>query len=152
MSNNLPIWHYCPYEGDWVQVATMVQRESTMEKSSLPDTGERREFQTGAVRDASNGKGHFHSIPPIALRKMAQRFEDGAAKYAKNNWMKGIPLSAYVDSINRHLLAIQEGQTDEDHYGALIWNACTMAWTENEINEGRLPKELNDLPYHPNSK
>lgn len=142
---------YCPYEGALVPVTTMTQRKPIMETSPLPDTGERREFQTGAVRDASKGKGHFHSIPPIALRKMARRFEDGAVKYSKNNWMRGIPLSAYVDSINRHLLAIQEGQTDEDHYGALIWNSCTMAWTENEINEGRLPKELNDLPYRPAS-
>lgn len=116
-------------------------------KNNLPDTGERRSFETGAVRDASIGKGHFHSIPPIALRKLAKRFEDGAAKYSENNWMKGIPLSAYVDSLERHFLAIQEGDESEDHYGALIWNSCTMAWTDNEILEGRLPKELDDLPY-----
>jgi hypothetical protein len=115
----------------------------------LPDTGERRKFETGAVRDASRGKGHFHSIPPLALRKLAKRFEDGAAKYSENNWMKGIPLSAYVDSIERHFLAIQEGLTDEDHAGALIWNACCMAWTDEEIRAGRLPEELDDLPYRP---
>lgn len=116
----------------------------------LPDTGERREFNTGAIRDASRGKGHFHSIPPIALRKLAKRFEDGAAKYSENNWMKGIPLSAYVCSIERHFLAIQEGAQDEDHAGALIWNACCMVWTDEEIKAGRLPKELDDLPYRRN--
>jgi hypothetical protein len=115
--------------------------------NKLPDTGKRQEFGTGAVRDASVGKGHFHSIPPLALRKLAKRFEDGAAKYSKNNWMKGIPLSAYVDSISRHFLALQEGDTSEDHAGALIWNACTMAWTDEEIKAGRLPRELDDLPY-----
>lgn len=115
----------------------------------LPDTGARRQFSTGAVRDASVGKGHFHSIPPIARRKLAKRFEDGAAKYSKNNWMKGIALSAYVDSIQRHLMAIEEGDTSEDHYGALIWNSCTMAWTEEEIKAGRLPAALDDLPYRP---
>jgi hypothetical protein len=121
--------------------------EPILAQSSIPDTGERRSFSTGAVRDASLGKGHFHSIPPIALRKLAKRFEDGAKKYAKNNWMKGIPLSAYVDSINRHLLAIAEGDTTEDHHGALIWNSCAMTWTDEEIQAGRLPKELDDLPY-----
>jgi hypothetical protein len=115
--------------------------------STIPDTGERRSFTTGAVRDASIGKGHFHSIPPVARRAVARRFEDGAKKYAKDNWMKGIPLSAYVDSINRHLMAIEEGDTSEDHHGALIWNSMAMTWTDMEIQAGRLPKTLDDLPY-----
>lgn len=115
--------------------------------SSIPDTGSRRSFETGAVRDASVGKGHFHSIPPCARRAVARRYEDGAKKYTKDNWMKGIALSAYVDSINRHLMAIEEGDTTEDHHGALIWNAMAMTWTDMEIQAGRLPKSLDDLPY-----
>ena len=113
----------------------------------LPDSGERAQYSTGAVRDASVGKGHFHSIPPTALRHLAKRYEDGARKYAKNNYMFGIPLSHYVDSLTRHTLAWQEGDTTEDHAGAIMWNAATMIWTDEEIQAGRLPKELDDLPY-----
>lgn len=116
----------------------------------LPDTGARKEFGTGAVRDASEGKGHFHSIPPIALRKLAKRYEDGARKYSKNNWMKGIALSHYQDSLTRHVLAWAEGDQTEDHAGAILWNAAAMVWTDEEIKGGRLPKELDDLPYRPN--
>jgi hypothetical protein len=115
----------------------------------LPDTGQRAEYSTGAVRDASIGKGHFHSIPPTALRHLAKRFEDGSRKYRRNNWMRGIPLSHYMDSLDRHKLAIAEGDTSEDHAGALIWNACCLVWTDEEIQAGRLPKELDDLPYRP---
>lgn len=115
--------------------------------STLPDTGSRTEYTTGAVRDASQGKGHFHSIPPSALRRIARRFEDGAKKYSKNNWMKGIPLSHYYDSITRHTLAWAEGDTSEDHIGAILWNAAAMDWTEQEVIDGRLPAELDDLPY-----
>jgi hypothetical protein len=115
--------------------------------SNLPDSGARRLYQTGAVRDASEGKGHFHSIPPGALRRVAKRFEDGARKYAKDNWMKGIALSHYQDSLFRHLLAWAEGDQAEDHVGAILWNASAMDWTETEIAAGRLPAELNDLPY-----
>ena len=86
-------------------------------------------------------------IPPIAIRKLSARFEDGAKKYAKHNWMKGIPLSHYTDPLKRHTMAWEEGKTDEDHLGAVLWNAACMAWTEQEIKEGRLPKELDDLPY-----
>jgi hypothetical protein len=115
--------------------------------SALPDTGARTNYLTGAVRDASEGKGHFHSIPPGALRRIAKRFEDGAKKYSKNNWMKGIALSHYQDSLIRHTLAWAEGDQSEDHVGAILWNAAAMDWTETQIKAGKLPAELNDLPY-----
>jgi hypothetical protein len=113
----------------------------------LPDSGQRAQFSTGAVRDASIGKGHFDSIPPVALRKLAKRFEDGSRKYKRANWMKGIPLSHYENSLTRHILAWKEGDESEDHAGAIIWNSCCMVWTDEEIKAGRLPKELDDLLY-----
>ena len=118
-----------------------------LRSEDLPDSGARSTYSTGAVRDASSGKGHFHSIPPVALRKLAKRFEDGAQKYTRNNWMKGIPLSHYVDSLTRHQLAFAEGDLAEDHAGAIIWNPCAMVWTDEEIKAGRLPSTLDDLPY-----
>jgi len=113
----------------------------------LPDSGARIQYNTGAVRDASIGKGHWHAIPRIAMFKMAKRFEDGALKYKRNNWMQGIPLSHYQDSLMRHVAAWAEGKTDEDHMGAVLWNAAAAAWTEEQIELGKLPKELDDLPY-----
>jgi len=113
----------------------------------LPDSGERSEFATGAVRDAMSGKGLPSLIPPAAIRRLAQRFEDGAAKYGRDNWQKGIPLSRYNDAIIRHTLAAAEGQTDEDHLGAVLWNAAAWIWTLDEIAAGRLPIELSDLTY-----
>lgn len=113
----------------------------------LPDTGSRTTYATGAVRDASEGKGHFSSIPPGALRRIAKRFEDGAKKYGRYNFQKGIPLTHYQDSLMRHTLAWAEGDQSEDHVGAILWNAAAMDWTETQINAGLLPAELNDLPY-----
>lgn len=117
------------------------------EQSTLPDSGDRTNFSTGAVRDAMQGKGLPSLIPPQAIIRLARRFEDGAAKYSRNNWMKGIPLSRFQDAIQRHLLAAAEGKTDEDHLGAVLWNAAAWIWTEDEIAAGRLPAELDDLPY-----
>ena len=59
--------------------------------ATLPDSGARSEFATGAVRDASIGKGYFAMIPPEAETRIARRFEDGARKYGPDNWRKGIP-------------------------------------------------------------
>ncbi len=131
--------------------ASWPQSSMTTHPAPLPDSGARSQFSTGAVRDASIGKGHFHSIPPVALRKLAKRFEDGAKKYAKGNYLLGIPLSHFQDSLTRHTLAWAEGDTSEDHAGAILWNAAVMVWTDEEIQAGRLPKELGDLPYRPKS-
>jgi hypothetical protein len=114
---------------------------------SLPDSGARTSFETGAVRDAMTGKGLPSEIPPCAIRALAKRFEDGCAKYSRGNWRKGIPLSRYQDAITRHTLAWSEGQTDEDHLGAVLWNAACALWTEREIAAGRLSAELDDRPY-----
>lgn len=78
---------------------------------------------------------------------MARRFEDGASKYERNNWMKGIPLSRFQDAITRHTLAAAEGQVDEDHLGAIMWNAACWQWTAAKILKGELPKALDDLAF-----
>ena len=116
-------------------------------ETTLPDSGDRTQFDTGAVRDAMSGKGLPSLIPPEAIRRCARRFEDGANKYGLHNWMKGIPLSRYQDAITRHTLAAAEGQTDEDHLGAVLWNAAAWVWTQDEIEAGRLPESLDDRPY-----
>ena len=114
---------------------------------TLPDSGGRTEYDTGAVRDASDGKGSPHMIPPIAIRKMSARFEDGAKKYAKHNWMRGIPLSHYQDSAQRHIMSWSEGDESEDHMGAALWNLACAAWTEEAIKNGKLAATLDDLPF-----
>lgn len=119
--------------------------------NTLPDSGTRTGFDTGAVRDGAEGKGLPSSIPYIAIRKLSQRYEDGRSKYpdtdGKPNWQRGIPLSRYQDAIIRHSYQWAEGDTSEDHLGAVLWNAAGAAWTEEEINAGRLPSELDDLPF-----
>lgn len=117
----------------------------TVTNTPLPDSGERSEFNTGAVRDASKGKGIPSAIPTRALMKLARRFEDGAAKYERDNWKQGIPLSRYVDSLYRHLWAFLENDDTEDHLGAIIWNAVCLSETMDMIADGDLPIDLEDI-------
>ena len=133
--------------GGWDGQSVCDLIEEVEEAPTLPDTGDRTNFETGAVRDTMAGKGLPCLIPPEAIRRLARRFEDGAAKYGRDNWQKGIPLSRYQDAILRHTLAAAEGQTDEDHLGAVLWNAAAWIWTEDQIAAGNLPGSLNDLPY-----
>ena len=76
---------------------------------------------------------------------MAKRFEDGANKYGRDNWLKGIPLSRYCDAAYRHLMACKDGETDEDHFGAVLWNMACWLETKRMISTKQLPTELNDL-------
>ena len=111
----------------------------------LPDTGVRTSYSSGAVRDASIGKGKPHLIPPEALRRLAIHYENGGRKYKDRNWEKGIPLSSFVDSLYRHLWSVIEGETDEDHGAAVIWNAVGLLQTKHWIDTNVLPKTLDDM-------
>lgn len=115
---------------------------------ALKDSGTRDEFTTGAVRDGATGKGAYHLLPVLALRRLAVVFEKGAAKYAARNWEQGIPLSRFVDSATRHLMKHLEGWTDEDHAGQALWNVACLIQTQEMIDRGLLPPELDDLPSY----
>ena len=72
--------------------------------STLPDSGTRDEYATGAVRDGQTGKGRFDLIPFRPQQRIAQHYENGAKKYSPNNWRLGLPLYRYRDSAARHLM------------------------------------------------
>jgi len=127
-----------------------IQREDDYQpcmdpQGPLPDTGARRSWDTGAVRDASEGKPEITQIYPEALLRLAKRGTDGAKKYEDYNFTKGIPLKTYVDSLYRHLAAYQSMDTSEDHLAAIMWNAMGLMFTEDRISDGSLPPELDDL-------
>ena len=112
---------------------------------TLPDTGSRTAFDTGAVRDSMKGKGLPSMIPTCAIMAMARRFEDGATKYGADNWRKGIPTSRYCDAAYRHLMQCRDGDVTEDHFGAVLWNIACWMWTLKAIEDKKLPNELDDI-------
>lgn len=132
--------------------ATTPKPASAPNEFTLPapkDSGAREAFPTGSVRDTRSGKGRFDLLPTRALRQLAQHFENGAKKYGDNNWLKGQPLSRYMDSALRHIFAHLEGKRDEPHAVAAVWNLMCLIDTEQRVREGLLPKELLDLPEPP---
>lgn len=122
-------------------------RTRTMKtKSGLRTSGKNRSFKTGAVRDFAAGKGRYDLLPFRTIHKLAQHFEKGAERYSARNWEKGIPLSVYLCSMQRHLMKLWLGYTDEPHDDALVWNAACLVETLERIRLGILPKELDDRP------
>lgn len=117
------------------------------EYDSVKDSGERRDFGTGSVRDVRTGKGRYDLLEPYAIRRLAQHFENGAAKYGDDNWKLGQPLSGYLDSAIRHCFNVLEGKTDEDHAAAAAWNIMALISTKHWVDEGTLPSVLDDIKW-----
>lgn len=86
------------------------------------DSGTRREFETGAVRDIQEGKGRMDLLPWAAIMEVSKHCENGAKKYGEHNVDKGIPTHSLCDSAARHLAKYLDGWTDEPHLLAAAWN------------------------------
>lgn len=113
----------------------------------MKDSGARQEFETGARRDLQTGKGRPDLIPTLFIQRLAVVMEKGAEKYGDRNWEKGMPLSRYYASAQRHLMQAFDGDTDEDHLGQCAFNVAAFMWTLNEIDTGRMPEHLDDRPF-----
>ena len=70
----------------------------------------------------AQGKGDMFSLPPAAIIRVSKHYEQGAKKYGRNNYQKGIPISAFMDSALRHIFKYLDGQNDEDHLSAAAFN------------------------------
>ena len=96
----------------------------------IKDSGDRTQFNSGAVRDMHTGKGRYDLLPMCVIDRLAKHYEAGALKYSDRNWEKGIPAHSFADSAMRHFCKYMDGWDDEDHLIAAIWNLCGLAWTE----------------------
>lgn len=106
-------------------------------------TNNNRQFSTGAQRDSGDDKPRMSLIPQQEFERVMKRYFDGAEKYGENNWMKGMPLSVYYDSMHRHLSAWWSGDTSEDHGAAVVWNMLCAMWTQ------RVRRDLDDRDQFP---
>jgi hypothetical protein len=132
---------------EWVaRMEKQIKEHGIAPKLDVPKV----ESGTGAKRSDASGKGRPSLIPPWALERLAQHFEQcsvGPHGYPERNWEKGIKISRFVDSTSRHLWGVLSGDTSEPHAVSLLWNTICMLETLHRIETGELPAELNDLPW-----
>ncbi len=114
----------------------------------LQDSGQRRKFKTGAVRDRGDLKPRPDLISPHANMREGMINTLGSIKYSVRNWEQGIPISECLASAQRHIEQYKRGDTDEDHLAQARWNLGAMIHFEEEIKAGRLPAELDDMPKY----
>lgn len=102
---------------------------------NLKDSGERSEYESGAVRDNSLGKGRFDLIPFQAMMRLAKHYEAGSLKYSPRNWEKGMNISRYCDAALRHMFKYIAGFNDEDHLAAVAWNVFAIMHHEAKLHQ-----------------
>ena len=112
----------------------------------IKDSGNRRTFETGAVRDMHEDKGRMDLLPWMAIIEVSKHCENGAKKYGEHNVDKGIPTSSLCDSAARHLAKYLSGETDEDHLLASAWN---LLWALEMRNKH---PELVNTPWRKNDE
>jgi hypothetical protein len=88
-------------------------------------------FSSGAQRDSQLDKPRYDLIPPEPMRRLAALYASGAQHYGDYNWAKGMPLTRILASLMRHLYAAIAGNTDEDHWAAVLWNTMAIMHFQN---------------------
>ena len=100
----------------------------------------------------NDGKPDFSLIPLRLLEGEARVWMHGERKYARNNWMKGMPWSVPLASLMRHLAAWQSGEdfdpeTGEHHLDHASCNIRMLRLYADTYPEGdNRPKEWLTIP------
>lgn len=113
----------------------------------MPTEQNNRNFESGAQRDASQGKGRYDLIYPGMLRRLALRYEEGAKNYGARDWEQGIPDSSLYDSAQRHLARWMDGDQSEDHLAAVLWNVSALVFNEENISTKETKVRDLQLPW-----
>lgn len=109
-----------------------------IKKYKIKDSGKRVLFKSGFTRDTGEDKPFYDLIPYMPLKRLAMHFTNGAKKYGEGNWTKANSEEEYnrfKRSAWRHLAAWSDGQDDEDHASACLWNIMAYEWHTKHKNE-----------------
>jgi hypothetical protein len=102
------------------------------------DSGKHKQYDSGMMRDTSEGKPRFDLIQPIMLPydqtmtyRLAMLLERGARKYSSRNWEKANSpeeMEHALASLGRHYHQYIAGMEDEDHAAAILFNIMEIEY------------------------
>ena len=102
-------------------------------------------MESGDKESLAKALREFADMKEISISNMllevSMHYKQGAEKYGERNWEKGIPLHSYIDSGVRHFLKHIDGQTDERHDRAFVWNMLGAIWPMEH------KPEMIDIPF-----
>jgi hypothetical protein len=102
------------------------------------DSGKRVDFPSGMRRDIDDGKPRYDLIPAKMLKRLAELYARGAEKYGDENWMLAnseTELKRFRASAFRHFMQWRNGELDEDHAIATVWNIFAYETIKEKLQE-----------------
>lgn len=104
---------------------------------TVKDSGQRVQFSSGMVRDVSTDKIDYSlALDGPIFKRYAEHLTKGAKKYSKRNWMKAEGTEEYErfrESALRHFLQWFNGDTDEDHAAAVVFNINGAEYVKEKL-------------------
>lgn len=102
----------------------------------IKDSGKRADFPSGMRRDVQDDKPRYDLVYLPLLTDWANLMAGGAKKYGENNWQ----LSNSVEELNRfkasafrHFIQFMNGDEDEAHHAAVLFNIAAIRYLTNKL-------------------
>jgi hypothetical protein len=135
-----------PHSDEFVTAAQDILHRLPDNQYITKDSGQRKTFATGMVRDISAGKPRYDLISPLTLPlektmtyRHAMLMARGAEKYGDRNWEKARTDEEYArfkQSAYRHFLQWFHGEDDEDHAAAVYFNIAGAEYVQQQQLKG----------------
>lgn len=103
----------------------------------VKDSWVRQEFQSWMKRDTQEWKPRYDLIERSMLKRLAIHLAKWAEKYGDNNWkLADSPeeLARFHSSAMRHFMQWMDGEVDEDHASAVLFNVIAVEFVKEKIN------------------
>lgn len=121
-----------------------LETQLRLQKDAICSSGTTREFPSGAKRDDASDKPPMELLPYDLLERLATHYGNGAKHYGSNDWRKGQPASVVIGSMQRHLSKAIKGDTSEDHFSAIVWNALALMNIDEYYKDDNLLNDIGD--------
>lgn len=118
------------------------------------DSGERLNFASGMQRDIEENKPRFDLLMALddsyencLLTRWAKLLDRGARKYSERNWEQANSIDEFKrfkSSAFRHFMQLIMGETDEDHFAAVLFNLNGMVYLMNKLEIDSLGNKIKE--------
>lgn len=124
----------------------------------MVETSREKYLELSRADRFNEGKARLTLLSPYAQEGCARVLMFGAQKYAPWNWTKGLPTAETLDSLLRHVSAIQRGEVYDQESGLphIDHIQCNAMFISHFLHTGRwdelsanlvVPRTNNDTRY-----
>lgn len=104
----------------------------------VKDGGARESYASGMVREpVAEDKPLYTLVPTFLWRRLAMHMTRSLKKYPRDNWMLANSTEEWLrmrDSAFRHFISWIDGEQDEDHAAAAIFNIMAAEYVKEKVD------------------